>query len=125
MTFGPATGAGHEEDSRNVSATWVCKGASAQHTGQATIIAMPTGTQELLDIFYEASGHPVAILQKGPNPPPPPPPPPACATSYNQTTCDAVTPANACSWCTSNDKLHALCFDAKNKPPSASWSCDR
>ncbi len=47
-----------------------------------------------------------------------PPPPPACTGAYTQTACDAVD--GSCEWCTSSDKLHALCFDKTDLPSAGS-----
>ena len=82
--------------------------------------------EEVVEIRFEPAN--AAGLYRGPNPPPPPPPPPACGKAYNQSACDAVPAtkggAKGCAWCTSDDKVHALCFDALHEPDS-SWSCDR
>lgn len=67
------------------------------------------------------------IWLRGPNPPPRPPPPPKCTLAYTAATCDAVPGTKTdlgCVWCTSQDKLHALCFDKQHEPHAGAWSCD-
>ena len=52
------------------------------------------------------------------------PPAPKCGSAYSEAECEGVWPVNkgACRWCTSDDKVHSLCFSAGNEPPKASWS---
>ena len=55
--------------------------------------------------------------------PAPMPGPRPCATIYDAKTC-AHAWKNTCSWCTSKDKAHQLCFSESNaKALPESWSC--
>lgn len=50
----------------------------------------------------------------------PPLPPVQCGDLHDQGSCES----NSCSWCTSSDGLHALCFTEGHAPNStAGWTC--
>ena len=114
----------------NATLSTVCNGTSTTMNGT---IMTELQTVVHFDVFAHGSRHQeVALVERGTNPPPLPPPPPACGTTgaANQSACDAVPPRGggsspACSWCTSKDKVHALCFVATHKPSAEDWVCDR
>lgn len=128
----------------DLNATWYCSTGRGNATkyvtgGIATTEcggAFPASCRISSMQFLHAQGGGlqfIGLLRFGPNPPPPPPPPPSCATSYSQADCDEVasdalgngTKGGACSWCVSDDGLHAACFDAAHKPDASEWRCDR
>lgn len=106
----------------NMSATLMCKGVATKFTGFAQQIH-GKGTFGLM--IYEsgtgASRRLRAELANGPNPPPPPP---NCPDFRNRTSCDTVPAMGGagCSWCTSSDGVHALCF-ATDHEPATGWKC--
>ena len=59
------------------------------------------------------------LLSIGVNPPLPPPPPVVCSELQSENNCDA---ASKCSWCTSANDEHELCFTAGHTP-AAGWTC--
>ena len=93
------------------------------------LLAISAGVREV--IFYGPAPSPTpthlstfAMLIDGPNPRPPPPPPPRCTDAYNATAC-AATPKQSglgCTWCSSDDGVHQLCFAEKHTPATA-WKC--
>jgi 2,5-diketo-D-gluconate reductase A len=116
---------------RNMTASYTCKGTAVHAPGHAYFMQAAPHDEKVFEFaIYEPNGRSIdAIFTFGPNPPPPPPPPPACQAAFNEATCDAVPlslggSGKACSWCTSNDKVHALCFVASSKPDPSEWSCD-
>jgi hypothetical protein len=58
------------------------------------------------------------LFERGGNPPPPPP---QCQRAYNQKACGSAS-GGQCTWCTSDDGVHQLCFSKSHVPPSG-WQC--
>jgi hypothetical protein len=112
---------------RNISTT-VDEKAFTGHTVFLNI----SGNVSCLEVFYhDSKDAPAATLFQGPNPPPgpapppPPPPPPGyCTNAFDKSTCTARSGGHGCTWCSSKDKVHQLCF-TKDHTPKKDWSCDR
>ena len=116
---------------RNFTASFTCGGTPYTTTGLSYFFKVPAGEQavQFRVLFPSPAGQISMTLLTGPNPPPPPPPPAQCQGARDQTACDAVPAtkgsSKGCAWCTSDDKLHALCFDALHEPDESAWSCDK
>ena len=115
---------------RNFSMSFTCDGMPYTLHGLTYIFKLPTGEEAVQWRLVAPAARGSITLLLGPNPPPPPPPTAKCAAAHDKAACDAVKPtkgsSKGCAWCTSGDKVHALCFDALHEPDaSASWSCDQ
>jgi len=112
---------------RNISA----KVGGKMLTGHAVFLNI-SGDVSCLDVFYHTSKNlPAGTLFQGANPPPgpapppPPPPPPSyCTNAFDKSTCASKSGGEACTWCSSEDKVHALCF-TKGHTPQKDWSCGK
>jgi hypothetical protein len=128
MSFGPMDHETRTFGMRNISATLTTSSSNKTHTytGMATFIIETTTRLENVQLKSDPSSpYPLASLFAGPNPPPPPPRPPQCTAAHNRTACEQLsTSLGSCVWCTSDDQLHALCFDASHLPTSG-WTCMR
>jgi hypothetical protein len=121
MSFGPLV-----RFERNISAPMTTTKDSKTHTYTGLAVFSGAGTNEVMHeilLFGDPTWSiPVVCLFPGGNPRPPPPRPPQCQEAHTKDACGSIN--GSCAWCTSDDKVHALCFDASNVPTSG-WSCDK
>jgi hypothetical protein len=114
---------------RNITMSFTCKGVPSVTKGFTYVFKTSMGEQAVQFRFAAAGGAGTIYVLLGPNPPPPPPEPAPCNLAYNHTACHAVAPApgskSGCAWCTSNDGVHAACYDALHEPDARTWSCDK
>lgn len=92
---------------------WMCNGERVDIQG---FDVQPMGPPHEVTsmIFKTAAGEVLAGLTKGGTWKPPP-----CSNARNQSSCDGIS---ACTWCSSPDHVHNLCFESRKTP--SDWQCE-
>ena len=118
IAVGVARGSYRSFGDRDINATLTCDGRRLPTTGYSSC---NTTTCTDVVLTYSGSGKKLLAfdLDLGPNLPLPPPPPPLCSSAFDKTDCHGIP---GCQWCTSQDRVHALCFTAQHEP-ATNWTC--
>jgi legumain len=125
------------ESNTTMTITKKSGGKASTITGRILFLNQGSTVRPYDIIWYTADSvpsHPTeaCIWISGPNPPPRPPgpgpgPSPShsnCVEVFNETAC-AAAPKKACSWCTSTNGAHGLCYSSEtvSKLDTKKWKC--